>query len=698
MSKSLFIATLEPRSGKSLVSLGVTELLSRRVGSLGFFRPVIPGGGGPDNDIELIRTRFGLPLDPDELHAFTLEEARRLIAAGRIDELLEGVFEAFKQLEKRVDFVVCEGIEFPALSAALGFDLNARLANHLGAPVVCLIRGKAKEPEVVVEQALAARGAFAAQGCSLVAAIVNRVDPARLREIERRLGERWSWPDPVFVLPEEPSLSRPTLGEIAEALGADPVFDLEEGRDREARHYAIGAAQLPRFLGNLREDSLILTPGDRGDLVLAALASSASGNGPSVAGIVLTGGMDLDPAVLRLIEGLRGRRVPILRVGTGILETSLALDALRAVIRPGSERKIASALRVFESGVDLRALERRIEVAPTVGMTPLMFQHELVEMAERSRKHIVLPEGTDERVLRAAEILTRRGAVEITLLGAESEVRRRIAELALDLADVPLIDPQRSPWREEFVADYHRRRADRGITEELAADLIADVGYFGTMMVDRGFADGMVSGAAHTTAQTVRPALQILRTAPGRSLVSSLFFMCLADRVLVFADCAVNQNPNAEQLAEIALTSAETAAAFGIEPRVAMLSYSTGESGSGDDVDRVRRATGIARAADAGLAIEGPMQYDAAVDPEVAALKLPGSAVAGRATVFVCPDLNTGNNTYKAVQRAAKAVAVGPVLQGLRRPVNDLSRGCSVTDIVNTVLITAIQAQQEETT
>lgn len=323
-----------------------------------------------------------------------------------------------------------------------------------------------------------------------------------------------------------------------------------------------------------------------------------------------------------------------------------------------------------------------------------MFEHELIEMAERDRRRIVLPEGTCERVLRAAEILSRRGVVELILLGDEGEVRQSITELGLDLETITIVDPRTSDRRAEFIASYHGMRASRGITEELAADLMLDVGYFGTMMVHHGLADGMVSGAVHTTAHTVRPALQVIRTTPGCSIVSSVFFMCLVDRVVVFGDCAVNQRPDAEQLAQIAVSSAATAERFGIEPRVALLSYSTGESGSGEEVEKVRQATRLAASARPDLKIEGPLQYDAAVDPEVAALKLPRSEVAGRATVFVFPDLNTGNNTYKAVQRAAAAVAVGPVLQGLRRPVNDLSRGCSVTDIVNAVAITAIQAQE----
>jgi phosphate acetyltransferase len=334
-------------------------------------------------------------------------------------------------------------------------------------------------------------------------------------------------------------------------------------------------------------------------------------------------------------------------------------------------------------------------VTPSTRMTPLQFEQELIDRAKADRRHVVLPEGNDDRILQAAEQLLRRGVVDLTILGGEEQVRARAAALGLDLGGARLVDPATSPWREEFAQTYYQLRKHKGVALTLARDSMVDVAYFGTMMVHAGLADGMVSGAAHTTAHTIRPAFEVIRTAPGTSIVSSVFFMCLADRVLVYGDCAVVPNPDAEQLADIAVSAAGTAAMFGIEPRIAMLSYSTGESGAGEDVDKVRKATTIARGQRPDLPIEGPIQYDAAIDPEVARTKLPGSPVAGRATVFVFPDLNTGNNTYKAVQRSARAVAIGPVLQGLRRPVNDLSRGALVADIVNTVAITAIQAQAE---
>jgi phosphate acetyltransferase len=381
-------------------------------------------------------------------------------------------------------------------------------------------------------------------------------------------------------------------------------------------------------------------------------------------------------------------------VRSDTFDTAVTVAGVPAVLRADNERKIASALGLFESHVDLAELESRLASVRSDRVTPLMFEYELIRRAKEDRRHIVLPEGAEPRILRAADILLRRGVVTFTLLGDEERVRQAAATLGIDLTGVAIVNPVESPHFDDFVRTYHALRKHKGMTEDVARDRMSDVSYFGTMMVYKGLADGMVSGSVHTTQHTIRPAFEFIKTKPGVSVVSSVFFMCLPDRVLVYGDCAVNPNPTAEQLAEIALSSAATAAAFGIDPRIAMLSYSTGESGQGREVDKVREATQIARRLRPDLKIEGPIQYDAAVDASVAATKLPGSEVAGRATVFIFPDLNTGNNTYKAVQRSSGAVAIGPILQGLRKPVNDLSRGCTVPDIVNTVAITAIQAQE----
>jgi phosphate acetyltransferase len=376
----------------------------------------------------------------------------------------------------------------------------------------------------------------------------------------------------------------------------------------------------------------------------------------------------------------------------------MRIGAVRSYITADSRPKIRLSLRLFDRHVDTDALERQLVSLPDQNVTPRMFIYNLIQQAKADKKHIVLPEGTDPRILQASASLRRNNVVDLTLLGQPEEVEKAIYNLGLgrELGGVPVINPADSPKFEAYAKTLMELRKHKGMNMDMAMDQMTDVSYFGTMMVYKGDADGMVSGAMHTTQHTIRPALQFVKTKPGFSVVSSVFFMALPDRVLVYGDCAVNPNPTAEQLAEIALSSADTAMAFGIkEPRIAMLSYSSGESGQGEDVERVRQATKLAQERRPDLILEGPMQYDAAVSPEVAASKMPGSEVAGQANVFIFPDLNTGNNTYKAVQRETGAIAIGPVLQGLNKPVNDLSRGCTVDDVINTVAITAVQAQQE---
>ena len=693
MPKSLYIGTLGPRSGKSLVLLGVLEMLSRRVEKLGLFRPVIRSPDPPDNDIELARTRYDIDLPYESMYALTRDEVRGRLAGGLHGTLLKEVFDRYKALERRCDFVVCEGTDFTDIGSALEFDFNARLANHLGTPILIVASGRGRTTHEIVAFVRASREAFGEEGCSVAATLVNRVDPEALEDVARALREGWPHDDPTYVLPEEPLLGKPTVSELVSALGGRLLHGDEAALNREVRDYKVAAMHLPNFLDHVGEGSLVITPGDRADVILGCIAAALSEHYPAIAGLVLTGGITPAPQIQRLLEGLRKWTVPICAVESDTYDTAIAADAVPALIAPGNERKIASALGIFGSHVDVEALERRIDVSRSARVTPMMFEYELLERAAADPQHIVLPEGTDERILRAAEILLRRNAAELTLLGNEREIRDEIATLGLDLEQAAIHDPAASPWLGDFAKTYFELRKHKGISENAARDTLTDVSYFGTMMVHKGFADGMVSGAAHTTAHTIRPSFEIIRTAPGCSIVSSVFFMCLEDRVLVYGDCAVNPEPDPQQLADIAASSAATARMFGIEPRLAMLSYSTGESGRGAEVEKVREATRIARERHPELKIEGPIQYDAAIDAGVARKKLPGSDVAGRATVFIFPDLNTGNNTYRAVQRSANAVAIGPVLQGLNRPVNDLSRGCTVTDIVNTVAITAIQAQ-----
>ncbi len=696
MANGIYIASIQARAGKSLAALGLMELASRRVERLGFFRPVVNGVAEDDREIKLMHARYALR-DPIEASSGgPYDEARAMAGSDQSDELLARILRRYEELQSKCEFVVCEGTDYSGVGAAFEFEFNARVAAHLGCPVFFVANGQGRTPDELVEDVRSARRAFEREGCSIVATLINRVAPEQVDEVKKSFGGEWNGREPVYVVPEDETLAHPTLGEVMAALQGTLLFGDEQRLRSPARGFTVAAMELPNVLTHLRKGAVVITGGDRADVVLACLASVRSGAFPNIAGIVLTGGLQPPEPVARLIAGMRRTAVPVIGVERDTFSTATAVDSMGGAIRAGDERKIATALGLFEEHVDLRELIERIQVSHSERVTPLRFEYELIERAKVSRQHIVLPEGNDERILRAAEILLRRRVAELTLLGDPEEVRELASTLGVHLDGARIVDPLTSAWRPSFENVYLELRKHKGVTEDRAHDVMGDVSYFGTMMVYLGMADGMVSGAAHTTAHTIRPALELIRTREGVSVVSSVFLMCLRDRVFVYGDCAVNTNPDSEQLADIAISSAETAATFGIEPRIAMLSYSTGTSGAGEDVTKVRQATEIARARRPDLKIEGPIQYDAAVDIGVASKKLPDSEVAGRATVLIFPDLNTGNNTYKAVQRSANAVAIGPVLQGLKKPVNDLSRGCTVADIVNTVAVTAVQAQSAE--
>ena len=692
MARSLYLASLEPRTGRSLVTLGVMELLTSRIGNVGYFRPVVVSADIPDPRTELIVQRFGLDATNHRLSAYTAEQIDHLLADGDADDVFKTILEHYKAVEEHHDFVLVDGTDYTGMSAALEFDFNAQVANHLGAPVLPVVNGDGRSVADVIDALRIARESLLAEGCTLAAAVVNRVAAEDVDEVRRLLG-RSLHSEPVWVIPEVAMLGMPTVREIADELDAVILHDGGATLDREVSAIKIAAMTLPNVLSHIDEGRLLVTPGDRSDIIVGALASRLATTFPNIAALVLTGGHAPDPQVVRLIEGLAEVPVPVLAVELDTYESAGVIAATPAVIRPDNERKVSTALLLFEEHVDTEALATTIEVTRTERVTPLMFEYALRQRARADRRHIVLPEGTEPRILKAADVLLRRRVVDLTLLGNVREVRERITSLGLDLGEASIIEPASSDLRERFAEQYLELRRHKGIEIDFAWQAMADVSYFGTMMVHNDLADGMVSGSVHTTQHTVRPGFEIIRTRPGVSVVSSVFLMLLADRVLVYGDCAVNPEPDAEELADIAISSAATAAQFGIEPRIAMLSYSTGVSGKGRAVERVREATELVRQRREDLEVEGPIQYDAAIDASVGEAKLPGSAVAGRATVFIFPDLNTGNNTYKAVQRSSGAVAVGPVLQGLNKPINDLSRGCTVDDIVNTVTITAVQAQ-----
>ncbi len=686
MARKLYVTAMEPQSGKSVVALGLMELLSARVERLGFFRPIVPASADPDPQIELVRRRYQLAAPYERMHALREDEAA---AIPDYEELRKRVVEAYRRLEDECDFVLCEGTDFTSATSALDYGLNADLANEVGAPVLVVVRGGTADETVASVRA--ARNSLAHKGCTTFGVVVNRVPADLVAELTAALGSA-DGDEPVYVLPELPELSFATVGEVAAVLDAE-VLSRSDGDalQRDVRDVRVAGMSVEHFLDELAEGTLVVVPGDRPDILVASLASTVSPAVPTVAGVLVAGGYPLGETVRRLLESAP---FAVLNAEQPLHVAANAVQTVRPVLGSDNERKIASALGMFESAVDTAELGRRMVVDRPARMTPIMFEYELIERAKADRRRVVLPEGDDDRVLRAAEILLRRGVVDLTILGAPDDVAARASAAGVDLGGAEVVDPLLSPLREEYAGRYYELRKAKGMTEERAFDVVAAPSYFGTMLVADGTVDGMVSGAVHTTADTIRPAFEIIKSREGVSVVSSVFFMCLADGVLVYGDCAVNPQPDAAQLADIAISSAETARSFGIDPRVAMLSYSTGSSGKGPNVEVVREATEAVRGLRPDLPVEGPIQYDAAVDSSVAALKLPDSEVAGRATVFVFPDLEAGNVAYKAVQRAAGAIAVGPVLQGLRKPVNDLSRGCSVPDIVNTVAITAIQAQQ----
>ncbi len=700
MANNLYVAATEPRSGKSAISLGLMELLTRNIKKVLFFKPLVQvshGLGERDNTINLIKSQYNLCTNYEEMYAYTVTEASQLISLGKQAELMDGIMAKYNSLAAKADFILCEGIELEGATASFDFDVNVDIANNLGCPVVLVAGARMKTPDELVRSIKVYHESLEERSCDLVATIANRVDPSYVEMVQQNMRKEIS-KGLTYVIPNDENLGNPSVGEVARLLNAEILYG-EENLTRHVRSFTIAAMQLRNLLERIDYGTLIITPGDRSDVVLACLAAVHSMTMPNISGIMLTGGLVPERAIQTVIEGFQNT-VPIIAVHENTYQAAIRVENIHAAITPDNTRKITQALAVFERSINMYQLSEKIIKTKTTIVTPKMFESQLLQRAKSNKQHIVLPEGETDRILQAAEVLLRRDVVNLTLLGNEDKIKERISSLGLHLDNAAIVEPSKSPLFDEYVETYYELRKAKGITRDIARDIMDDLNYFGTMMLYKGHCDGMVSGAMHTTADTIRPAFQFIKTKPECSIVSSVFLMCLNDRVLAYGDCAVNPNPTAEQLAEIALSSAQTAAIFGINPLVAMLSYSSGKSGKGEQVEKVRLATEIAQERAAtlfpGLEIEGPIQYDAAVDPSVAKTKMPDSKVAGKATVFVFPDLNTGNNTYKAVQRSANAVAIGPILQGLKKPVNDLSRGCLVPDIVNTVAITAVQAQAEK--
>jgi len=690
--KSLYIAAQEKNAGTLFVSMGMMEILKRNLHRVAFFRPIIASKDVQDGDITFMLERYSLDIPYESCFVYDIDEVEAFLAEGRENEMIENLISAFKKLEESYDFVLCEGIRKSFLTTTISYDLNIKIAQNFGSPYINIISAKDRSIEDVYEDVVIQNRAIEAMGTTHFATFVNRVEEGAVAVLEERLQ---SSVHTVYFLKELEALNLPTLEDVIETLGAKGIILGEHDRLRNIRGVKVAALSLDNFLDQIQEDDLIIVPADRSEIILGLYGALHSSNYPNISAIVFPFSMQIHPNIQKLIDGLEGFKVPIVSVESDTFHTAKAVMDVRARLRVNAERKIALALGLFNESVDIKTIEKKIAASYSEVVTPQMFEYKLFAMAHAKHKTIVLPESSDERILRAAEIVLRRGVADIILLGNASKVREHSLRLGLDLQKATIVDHLHSPYMKEFVEKFYQKRKAKGLTYKQAEDAMTHVSYFATMMVECGYADGMVSGAIHSTADTIRPALQIIKTKESVSIVSSIFFMCFATKVLVYGDCAINEDPNAQELADIAIASAQSAKTFGITPKVAMLSYSTGESGHGADVDKVREATQLVKQKRPDLLVEGPIQYDAAINKDVAKIKLPNSKVAGAATVFIFPDLNTGNNTYKAVQRSSGAVAIGPVIQGLKKPINDLSRGCLLEDIVNTIAITAIQAGED---
>jgi phosphate acetyltransferase len=686
MSRSVYIAAPEGETGKSAVALGIVDLLTRQVGRVGVYRPVTDPAQPVDLVVELLLAHPAVDQEYDDAIGVSYDDLHEDSAAAHAQ-----IVSRFHELSRRFEVLIVLGSDYTDVSTPHEMAFNAEVAANLGSPVVLVVHGRGRTPEQIEVAVELSVEQLAQEHARPVAIIANRVEPQEESEVRTLLEREHDLP--IGVIPEVPVLVAPPVSALMEACHGTLLRGSPDWLDRECLGFVVAAMSMPNILTRLVEDCTVIAPGDRYDILPGLVLAHTSGTFPHLSSVILTGGYRPPEPVQKLVDGTQSD-LPIIVTDLDTFETTKAVSGVRGRLTAGSRVKVETALRTFAESLDEEALLKAIDVAGSSVVTPVMFGFRLIERARANRRHIVLPEGDEPRILAATASLLRLGVADLTLLGDETALRAKASGAGLDITRARIVSPHDPELVERFAAEYVKLRSHKGMTLERAREVVTDVSYFGTMMVHQGLADGMVSGAAHTTAHTIRPSFEIIKTVPGTAVVSSVFLMCLADRVLFYGDCAVNPDPTAEELADIAISSAATAVRFGTEPRVAMLSYSTGSSGAGADVEKVRKATELVRERQPDLLVEGPIQYDAAVDLGVAKAKMPDSPVAGRATVLIFPDLNTGNNTYKAVQRSAGAVAIGPVLQGLNKPVNDLSRGALVEDIVNTVAITVIQAQE----
>ncbi len=712
MLTTVLVAPAGRRVGLTTACLGIVRALDREGLRVSFLKPI--ANREPDHSPALAALGAHIAVQPSVPRAL----AESLLAAGDDQTLMEHVVEAAGKAGEGADVLIIEGLN-PEAGMVHATRVNALMLKALDAELVLVAAPRNQSPTEVAEVlAIAARAYGPPTEERPVGCILNRlcggdeVGPeadaetfgplsggctdchgkplSKDMETSFREALRAEKLRALAAIPCNIELTAPRVIDVGEAIGAR-ILVPGENRKRRVRDVAVCAMTVQNAVKAMKPSTLVITPGDRNDVLLGAAMMDRAGT--PLAGVVLTGGLDPDPGIVDLCRKAFDAGLPLLTVNESSYRAATHVAGMNQEIPVDDAQRVERTMTFVADQIDTAWVKGFLRPSRVPRLSPPAFRHRLIEAAKSDPKRIVLPEGTEPRTVAAAAIVATRGIAHCVLLGNPDEVRDVAARQGVTLPRaVEIIDPQAVAHR--YVAPLVERRKSKGMTVERAEIELQDSIVTGTMMMALDEADGLVSGAIHTTAHTIRPALQLVKTVPGCKLVSSVFFMCLPEQVLVFGDCAVNPNPTAEQLADIAIQSAESAIAFGIPARVAMLSYSTGSSGTGEDVDKVKEATRIAKSLRKDILIDGPLQYDAAVMPDVAHLKAPGSPVAGQATVFIFPDLNTGNVTYKAVQRSANVVSMGPMLQGLAKPVNDLSRGCLVEDIVFTINLTAIQAQQ----
>lgn len=682
INHSAFILSNDFYSKKSLATFGIMQMIIKKKHCVALLRPIIEEScySEKDNYLSSAISHFHIKIFYEEAFCFTKKEAIFLLNYVGKHIVYDHIFTKYKELEESFDFVLVEGQDSYNDTRDFAIKINTEVAKHLNLPIILIINGANKNIKTIYNH-------IRSQHINFIILIINKtLIPLQL--LRSYFTRYFPTEVVVFTIPPDDILDKPTLMEIKKEFDAKLIIGSKSNLNKITMKYIVDTIECNHSL--LNEDLFIITKGDRIDLIMSTFIANISSTYGHISGIMLTGGILPNYTFIRIIKGIPNF-IPILSVFCNNLETTQRV----AKIKPcTSHSKIEKLNNFFEDYVDNSLLLDRITFLKSNNITPQMFHYNILKQSKIAQKHIVLPEGIEERILLAASLFTKEGLGKVTILGPTKKIMDKVNNLGISWEQerITILDPKSSHLYEDFYSTLYHIRKKKGLHLIDAKNLMLDVSYFGTMMVYKGLADGMVSGAENTTANTIRPALQFIKTRTDINTVSSIFFMLLSDRVLVYGDCAIVPDPTAEQLADITIVSAKTAEDFGFEPKIALLSYSSGNSGSGKQVEKVRRATEIVKNRSPQLLVEGPIQYDAAVDPLVGKKKMPKSSIAGYANVFIFPDLNTGNNAYKAVQRETKTLAIGPIIQGLNKPINDLSRGASVEDIYHTLLITSIQS------